>query len=171
MSRLRAFGRWLTDWRTGATLVASILVALLAIIVVDAIQSRRAADARADRTIGELEVTVGELRRRGERIDALAAQLEEASGARAQLAEEVRALRELLIDGGMLEPRPAATVADPRTGPGASPRATPSPTPRPSAQPRPSPAPRPTPSPSPSCTVRNPITGTCLVPPDQKGRP
>lgn len=164
--RLRAFGRWLTDWRTGATVIAAVLVALLAVIVVDAIQSRRDADTRTDRAIGELE-------RRGERITALAAQLEDASTARAQLAEEVRALRELLIDGGMLEPRAAHTANEtPRTGPGASPRVSSSPSarPRPAAQPRPSPPPRPSPSPSPSCAVRNPITGTCLVPPDQKGR-
>lgn len=163
--RIRNLGRWVTDWRTGATLIASILVALLAVIVIDSIQSRRAADDRTDRTISELEVTVRELQRRGERIDALAAQLEETSAGRAQLAEEVRALRELLIDMDRLEPRPAASPT-PRG------KATPRPSskpPKPRAKPKPSG--KPSPSPSPSCAVRNPITGACLVPPDRKARP
>lgn len=166
--RLRAFGRWASDWRTGATVIAAVLVALLAVIVIDSIQSRRDSDARTDRALGELSVTVAELQRRGVRIDDLAAQLNETSTSRDRLAEEVRALRELLIDMDMIEPRPAQTS---RSQASASPRASSSASPRPTAQPRPSPTPRPSPSPSPACTVRNPLTGTCLVPPDRKGRP
>lgn len=166
--RLRGLGRWIGDWRTGATIVASILVALLALVVIDSIQSRRASDARADRTVAELQITVQELQRRGVRIDDLAAQLDAAATSRDRLAEEVRALRELLIDAGMLEPRPAVTAREtPRTGPGTSPRASSRPSQRPSPQtaPKPKPSPKPSPSPSPTpCTVRNPITGECIVP-------
>lgn len=157
MSRLRNLGRWLTDWRTGATVVASILVALLAVIVIDAIQSRRASEARADRTIRELEITVEELQRRGVRIDDLAAQLDDAAASRDRLAEEVRALRELLIDMDAIEPRPAASPTPRRP---ASPSATTQPRPKPSGKPKPSAKPAP-----------SGITGTCLVPPDREDLP
>jgi hypothetical protein len=58
---------------------------------------------------------------------------------------------------------PASTTPAPsRSSTAAAPR------PRPTPSPRRPPAASPSPSPSP-CTVRNPITGACLVPPDRKG--
>lgn len=163
--RLRKLFRWTADWRTGAVLVAAVLVALLTIIVIDSIESRRAADDRADRTLAELEITVQELQRRGVRIDALAAQLEEASTSRGKLAEEVRALRELLIDRGVIEPRPQASSSPTPTA-RRSPRSQPSPSVRPS--PKPSSSPKP--SPSPTCRVYNPLTGQCAGAGSRDGR-
>ena len=145
----------------GVVTIAAVLAALLIVVVVDSISSRRDADDRTDKTIAELE-------RRGERIGELNRQVAQLNTDRADLAEEVRALRELLIDSGMLEPRPSAGSAPrPAPSPQAAPKPRSSPKPRPTAKPKPSskPKPSPKPSPSPSCTVRNPITGTCLIQP------
>lgn len=166
---LRGFGRWVSDWRTGTVVVASVLVALLAVVVVDSIQARRASEARADLTLHELQIAVQELQRRGVRIDALAGQLEQAQSSRDDLAEQVRGLRELLIDRDVIEPRPQQTpsarpgTASPRPTP--TPRPSPTPTRPPGATPPPAPA-SPSPSPSPSCLIRNPVSGACLVPAD-----
>lgn len=157
MSRLRALLRRVTVWQVG-TLLAAILVALLALVVVDAVQARRDADRQRDAVITELQ-------RRGVRIDALTEQLDEAASSRDRLAEEVRALREQLIDAGMLDPRPADPA--PRPTPGASGAARPAPAPRtaptaPSSSPPSSPSPSPTPSPSPSPTCARVVLGACL---------
>lgn len=159
MNRLRNVGRWLTDWRNGATLVASVLVALLVVVVVDSIQGRRAESARVDRVIDEQAITLGELQRRGVRIDELADDLARAQSSRDAVTEELRALREMLVDQGVVEPRPQQPVAVPQTPPVPSaPAVSAGPSPRPAETNPPTPA-TPSPTPTPPCRVT--VLGLC----------
>lgn len=127
---LRGFGRWLTDWRNLATLVAAVLVALLAAVVIDSIQGRR--DAMRD-----LSKAVAELERRGVQVDTLTAELAQTQTSRDTVAEELRALRELLVDRDVIEPRPqqepGSTGGPPSTSPQAPAGRAPS-SPRPAEQ-------------------------------------
>lgn len=147
-----------------AGLPAAVLVALLVVVVVDGIQSRRDADGRADRALSDMHTALEELQRRGDRIDVLNQRLAEQVEAREELSEQVRALRELLIDMGALEPRPAEQPPARSSSSRPAPQRTPAPQPQPpSTKPSPQPSPSPSPSPTP-CTVRNPLTGECLIP-------
>lgn len=125
---------------------------------------------------------------RGEEINALRGELAQArtdlarATAAAAAAEQradrlqtrVDALSDALLRMGVdpsAIPQPSNDTPRPRPSDAApSPAARPSPPPARRASPKPQPTRSASSSPSP-CTVRNPITGTCLVPPDQRGRP
>jgi hypothetical protein len=87
--------RWLSNWRNGATLVASLLVALVAFVVIDASQARQdALDAR-NRTAATATRRIDKL---NDRIEALGTMLFEQADANGQrigeLTTQISALQE-----------------------------------------------------------------------------
>jgi hypothetical protein len=93
--------RWLSNWRNGATLVASLLVALVAFVVIDASQARQdALDAR-NRTAATATRRIDKL---NDRIEALGTMLFEQADANGQrigeLTAQVEALSQQVRDLG-----------------------------------------------------------------------
>lgn len=165
---MRRVLRWLADWRNGATLTASLLVALALVSYLDAVRSRTEALDTARQTAAQ---AVDARQAATRRIDQLGAQLAElqtdlrtAEAERAALLVQLQAVLAQLQALGvapLVSGSPTAPTTD-RTTSG-TPSATPSPstTTRPPAD-RPPPTTRPSasPSPTPTCT-RLPIVG-CL---------
>lgn len=86
MSALRAVGRWLADWRTGAVLLASLITgAVIALVIVSGVNAHDALEARqqtalaATRRIDKLNDEIAELNQHasdnGKRIGELTAQI------------------------------------------------------------------------------------------------
>jgi len=152
MGVLRAFGRWITDWRTGAVLLASLLAgAVIALVIVSGVQSHDALEARnrtaaaASRRIDLLNDQIEQLNAKatvnGERIGELIAQI----GA---LQEQVRQM------GG----QPIVAVTTTTTPTGARPSSsTTTTTPRPPVAPAPTTT---TTTPPRPCTAQ--IAGVCI---------
>lgn len=98
MTPLRTFGRWLADWRNGATAIGTLLSVLLVFVVVNAIESRNAAldvaEATAEDSTAQRKATTRRidllLERTGE-LEAAAVVNGERIG---ELVAEVNALRE-----------------------------------------------------------------------------
>lgn len=115
MSGARSFGRWLTNWRNPATLVAAVFVTILAITVMDSISTRdRAFDAQQRTVQQALDARQAATRR----IDALTGEINrlqqsaEENGQRiAELVAQVAALQEQIRRMGgqpiVVEPAPA----------------------------------------------------------------
>jgi hypothetical protein len=87
---IRHAGRWLSNWRNGATVLASVVIALVAFVVIDASQARQEAlDARnrtataATRRIDKLNDKIGETDSR---------QIGETNAKLAALEEQIRQL-------------------------------------------------------------------------------
>lgn len=144
--------RWITDWRNGAVVLASVLVAYLGVLVVTGITDRRDATnaaiqaARSEqqarevdtRRIDELLAEIDTLNRQGKR-----------NGRRlATLQAQITVLEAQLRENGITP----AVQSEPRPHSDAGPSPTPSPQPSSHPTSHPSPSPRPSPSPSPTRT-------------------
>lgn len=154
--------RWLRDWRVGATVAATVLVAVITAWLIVAVQARHdaftALKAQAAQAIDAREAASRRIDQLQDRIDTLERQHGHDAGQIAALRDEVETLRRQAAAAGLVEivgpgqaDRSAPTMtpeSPPRAGSGR---------PRPSTQPEPSstpsPSPSPTPSPSPSLCV------------------
>lgn len=159
---LARLGRFVTDWRNGATLLASVLVALLVFLVIDAQQARNDSAEAQKRTSAAATRRIDLLTKTQQGLVGQIARLVETAAkqqaAIAALEEQVRQM------GG--EPVAGQDDIDglDRIFPTATPQPSPSPSrstvgPRPTPTPTRSPTPRP--SPSPTCTVQ--IAGQCIA--------
>lgn len=97
MKRLRTLGRWLADWRNGATLVATLVLVVVLLIVNDAIAGRRQAFDALERQQQQQAAARTAATRRIDllqaRIDELVGQGETDAQVLGQLVAEVEALR------------------------------------------------------------------------------
>lgn len=150
-SGLRGAGNFAADWKNGATLLASVLVALLAVTVIDGIRARGDVLEQARQDAATAQATANQARSAQQaatrRIDRLTTGQQQLGRQVAFLLEENSALRQQVRDMGgapiVITPSSSTTARYPS--------ASPSPSPSPRQSPRPSPAPRPSPSPSPTC--------------------
>lgn len=149
---MRTFLRWLTDWRTGAIVIASALVAYLGVLVVTGIEDRaRAIDAAKTATDAAQATAERASRRISQLLDAQAQLERDAKGNAIEIAElkqEIAVLIAQLRSAGV-QPVILAPSGDQHTRPSPSPTRTSGPSPRPTATHSPSPSP----SPSKSCTT------------------
>jgi cell division protein ZapA (FtsZ GTPase activity inhibitor) len=115
VSRLRRMVAWLLDWRTGATLLATAVVVLLAIVVVDALQTR---ENVLDQAAEEREDNADRIDRLNDRIAMLSKEVVQAREQRAAdaarmeaviaaLVEQVRQLDGVPVAGSLAAPTPA----------------------------------------------------------------
>lgn len=168
MRRLRTLGRWLTDWRNGATLAASLLLVVVILVVNDSIAGRReafdqldAARAGATRRIDLLQHRIDELVGQGQansadlgelvgEINALRAQVEDMGGRPVVAERTVPATSSTTArpEGSPASPGPTSTT----TAPPAPPPTQPPPTQPPPDEPHPT-----TPLPVPCGTVFVPV--------------
>jgi hypothetical protein len=156
MSVLRSFVRWLSDWRTGAVLLGSLIAgAVIALVIVSGVQSHDALEARnrtaaaASRRIDLLQAELRELR-----TQLVAAA--ETNGARiGELLEQVAVLQEQVrqLGGDPVVVVTTTTTTSPR-------RSNTTTTTTPRRQPDP---PSPTTSTT-TTTTTQPDRGTCLGP-------
>lgn len=136
--------RWLTDWRSLATIVAAVLVGLLAVLVVTSIADRQQAiHALQGATASEREARAAAVHRIDQllvRIDDLEVDAQANGQALAVLRRELGLLQQQVRDLG------GQPVVSGGTGE-SSPQA------RPPTSARPTPRPTPTPSPSRTCLL------------------
>lgn len=155
MRRLRTLGRWVTDWRNGATLAATLFAVVLILVVNDAIAGRReafeqlsASRAAASRRIDLLQGQINELIGRGETNAALLG----------ELVAQVDALRSQVRELG------GEPVVEAPTRPSPSPTTT--------QRLRATPAPSPTTTTAPGPTAPGPTTTTTApIPPPEEPNP
>lgn len=176
--RARLWG-WVTDWRNGATLAATIFMVVLVVFVTDAIEGRREAfDALERQTIQQGQAREAASRR----IDLLQARIDELVGkgetnaaVLGQLVGEVEALRaQVRALGGdpVVDDRTAVTSTTARSRsaqplPATTTTARPTTTTAPPGNPRPQPDPQP--EPGRPCLLELPVAG--CVAPNQTRRP
>lgn len=151
MGFARKIGNFVIDWRNGATLLASVLVALLVVTVLDGLSARHEALDAATATANQARSAQKAASRR---IDQLTTGQQRLTRQVGMLIEENAALSQQIRDMGgrptvvpASQSRSSRVFVAPEPTPAPSPRATSSPAPRPSSSPRPSPSP----SPSPTC--------------------
>lgn len=119
--RLRAVGRWATDWRNGATLAASLLVVVVFLVVNDAVAGRRdafeALKAQTEQAIDARRAATRRIDLLQAKIDELVARGEVNAAVLGELAAEVDALRaqvrSLGADPVVDDPRSPSTTARP----------------------------------------------------------
>ena len=144
--------RWLLDWRNGATVLASILVALLGLVVVDSIHGRHQANRLLQREIARgVDARAASTRR----IDALTRQV----GA---LTEQVSELRDQLLRLGV-EPTVAAPAVQPVPSTTSTTRPPPSTTTTSTTTTSTTRPPSTTTSTTAPCRVVNPLTNLCVA--------
>jgi hypothetical protein len=97
VNKLRTLGRWLTDWRNGATLVATLVLVVVLLVVNDAIAGRSQAFDALERQQDQLAASRAAASRRIDllqaRIDDLVGQGQVDAQVLGQLVAEVEALR------------------------------------------------------------------------------
>ncbi|WP_370325316.1 hypothetical protein [Euzebya sp.] len=144
MTRLRAFGRWLADWRTGVGFAAVLVAGGFLALVIGLLASRQEAFDRLDQALGQLEVEL-------EREEQLQGRVTDLSAEVATLTEQVRVLVQQLEDAGivplLIPPVDPPPVGEPATpdGEATSSRDPPPPAAPPGSEPGPAPAPDPVP--------------------------
>lgn len=116
---MRRAGRWLFNWRNGATVVVSLVVALVAFVVIDASRARDAAIDARNQTAAAATRRVDLLNDRIEELGGQLALSSESNGARlGALAEQVAALQEQVRQLGgdpVIVVRPAPPPSPPTT--------------------------------------------------------
>lgn len=188
MNRRQRVWGWLTNWRNGVVLAASVLAVVLLLVVTDAIAGRQQAFRALER---ETERALDARRASTRRIDLLQARIDELVGqgqvdaqVLGQLVAEVDALRtQVEAMGGdpvvaraetepLPRPTPATTTTTSRAPTGPQPSPSPTTTAPPgSPQPQPEPQPEPEPSPFPCRTVFVPVICAESAPSDRKAKP
>lgn len=164
----RRLWRWLTDWRNGLTFIASCVLALFAVFILDSINARNDAQDQAKAAVAESRAAVAAAQ---SATEAQRSSADRASRRITQLQSEIArnrgdidALREQLVGLGATPTVPIRTDIAPLTPPAATPPATaPSPTPPTPATP---PAAPPSTSTPPTTTrpCRVSIPGRCVLP-------
>lgn len=117
MRRVRRVFGWLADYRNGAVVVASVVVALVAYVVIDASQARREALDASESALEARSATAAGATRRIDLLQARIADLEESGQDNSEeigaLKAEVSALqRQIEQEGGSpVVPRTTTTTA------------------------------------------------------------
>lgn len=155
---MRRVLRWATDWRNGATVLCSVLVALLVLSYVDGVHARDDAfeqlslsRSAASRRIDKLTERIGDLELRGEANGALIGSL------RSQVEALVEQVRQMGGDPVVIIREDGSTSGGgSSTGPTSSTTTTTT-----TAPPPPAPEPDPEPEPDPALVCRIPILRPC----------